>query len=278
MKLLRHVLSHLTLLFILFGLVSLYYYRHQILPDSITEEVDMFAEKIHPKLNAFARVIKKEPIEEESTVAVVEAQDEKTHAALDTQESIESSEISDNVPVAENETNDVIQTGGVAIVVEDASTNEALAAIPQETAISNAAAGEQQDAAETIVQPENVIQPESDSTENTKSVSTDSENSSTEDLLRAARIAFNQGDLATSVNAYKSLIELNNDEADFYGELGNVYYAQGNWSEAGLAYYEAATRLIEQKQLAQVSYLQRVIQGLDAERAEKLANELTEIY
>ena len=79
--------------------------------------------------------------------------------------------------------------------------------------------------------------------------------------------------MEVAIEKYNELIELE-DEADFHGELGNVYYAMGKWQQAGSSYYEAAVRLIDSGQLAQVGYLQRVIQGLDAEHAEKLAKQL----
>ena len=89
-------------------------------------------------------------------------------------------------------------------------------------------------------------------------------------ILIHARNAFWHGDMEEAEKAYRELTEHEELAMDAYGELGNVYYAQGKWQEAGKAYYETAVRLIELKQPYQVNYLLRVIQGLDSESAEKL--------
>jgi len=90
-------------------------------------------------------------------------------------------------------------------------------------------------------------------------------------MLQSARSLFQNRKFKESISKYKELIELESHEADFHGELGNVYYGAGNWSMAGKAYYEAAVRLMDKGDLSQVSYLQRVLQGLDKDRAYKLA-------
>ena len=56
--------------------------------------------------------------------------------------------------------------------------------------------------------------------------------------------------------------------------MGNIFYIQGKWKEAGQAYYEAAIRLMRQGQTGQVQYLDRVIHGLDKESAEKLSSQM----
>lgn len=99
----------------------------------------------------------------------------------------------------------------------------------------------------------------------------DKDTSSERDLLIDARIAFNKGNVSTSEKLYLELIELEQDNPDAFGELGNVYYFQGKWNKAGLAYYEAAVRLIAEGNYSQVSYLQRVISGLNTEYSEKLS-------
>ena len=94
-------------------------------------------------------------------------------------------------------------------------------------------------------------------------------------ILTDARSAYIDSDFIAAIEKYKELIDLEEHEADFYGELGNVYYAMGNWSMAGEYYYEAALRLIDKGNTSQLSYLHRVIQGLDAGRAEKLSQQIT---
>ena len=100
----------------------------------------------------------------------------------------------------------------------------------------------------------------------------------TEQVLNTARKLFWSGNAQASETLYLQLINLDSSDPNAYGELGNVYYTQGKWKQAGGAYYEAAVRLLGQKnndQVAnQVSYLLRVIQGLDTESAEKLRKKI----
>ncbi|VAW71923.1 hypothetical protein MNBD_GAMMA10-1285, partial [hydrothermal vent metagenome] len=51
---------------------------------------------------------------------------------------------------------------------------------------------------------------------------------------------------------------------------GNLYYMQSKWKKAGDAYYHAALKLKEIKQLDQAYHLLRIIRGLDTDTANKL--------
>ncbi|MES0326687.1 MAG: hypothetical protein ABUK13_00710 [Gammaproteobacteria bacterium] len=97
-------------------------------------------------------------------------------------------------------------------------------------------------------------------------------------VLYTARKLFWSGNAQASETLYLQLINLDSSDPNAYGELGNVYYTQGKWKQAGGAYYEAAVRLLGQKNNDQVanrvSYLLRVIQGLDTESAEKLRKKI----
>ncbi|MDH5710426.1 MAG: tetratricopeptide repeat protein [Gammaproteobacteria bacterium] len=99
------------------------------------------------------------------------------------------------------------------------------------------------------------------------------------DMLVMARQAFWVRNFQDSEKRYLDIIGLDDGDADIYGELGNVYYSQGKWQQAGKAYYEAAIRLLASNGDAQnsdrVSYLLRVIQGLDTDSAEKLRNKIS---
>lgn len=109
--------------------------------------------------------------------------------------------------------------------------------------------------------------------------STTSETVEIKQVLMMARQSFWSGNMYDSERLYLDLIRINDSEPDVYGELGNVYYSQGKWKQAGKAYFEAAIRILALKQDDQsrnrVSYLLRVIQGLDAESAEKLKNKIS---
>ena len=92
--------------------------------------------------------------------------------------------------------------------------------------------------------------------------------------LNKARQAYWHGQIKASEDYYIELTKNDNKNPDVYGELGNIYYMQGKWKQAGDAYYEAAIRLIDQKQYAQVNYLLRVIQGLNPNVARKLQKKM----
>jgi tetratricopeptide (TPR) repeat protein len=92
--------------------------------------------------------------------------------------------------------------------------------------------------------------------------------------LQAARQAFWQRDVATAEKQYRDLLDSGDASADTWGELGNVYYAQGKWQQAATAYAEAALRLIDKKQLGQAMHLHRLVMSLDGEQARRIDEKL----
>lgn len=93
-------------------------------------------------------------------------------------------------------------------------------------------------------------------------------------IISKARQAFWQNKYKESVTLYEQAILHLPSRVDAYGELGNVYYAMGEWSRAGENLYLAALRLIESGQLEQARYLSTVIKGLKPERAKELDKKL----
>jgi len=89
-------------------------------------------------------------------------------------------------------------------------------------------------------------------------------------LLDRARRAYWAGDLPAAAAAYEALLDRDPAEADVWGELGNVYYAMGRWQDAGLAYYEAARRLIDRGDTRQLGYLLRIIDSLAPDKGAEL--------
>jgi tetratricopeptide (TPR) repeat protein len=73
--------------------------------------------------------------------------------------------------------------------------------------------------------------------------------------LSQARAAYAKGDPDAAIDAYQDYLQSNPDDVDARGELGNVYYSQGNLTEAAQTYYDTASRLIEQKKLDRVHTL-----------------------
>ena len=88
--------------------------------------------------------------------------------------------------------------------------------------------------------------------------------------LAAAREAYWLHDYAGAENHYRLLIELEPDNPDWHGELGNMYFAQGQWEQAAAAYYEAGVRLLSDGLVAQARQMVNVIRGLNGAGADDL--------
>lgn len=95
-------------------------------------------------------------------------------------------------------------------------------------------------------------------------------------IINTARQAFWQGLHKNAVTRYEQAILHLPGQADAYGELGNVYYAMGEWSLSGEYLYLAALRLMESGELERARYLSTVIKGLKPERAKELEKKLAE--
>lgn len=73
--------------------------------------------------------------------------------------------------------------------------------------------------------------------------------SSAEDALTKARAAFAAGDVNAAVENYRKVIAKNPADVAPFGELGNVYYSIDMRADAAGAYFDAASKAIEQNQL-----------------------------
>ena len=175
-----------------------------------------------------------------------------------------------------NISKDEVVTAAIDVPAEDvpvaiSKENESVA-VPAVAAqpVAEPASSDSEKLIEAEVKSNNVELPDSRASE----VSTDKS-----DMLVMARQAFWSRNFQNSEKRYLDIIGLDGSDADIYGELGNVYYSQGKWQQAGKAYYEAAIRLLASNSGDQnserVSYLLRVIQGLDTDSAEKLRNKIS---
>jgi hypothetical protein len=90
------------------------------------------------------------------------------------------------------------------------------------------------------------------------------------ELLAAAREAFWLHNYEDAEKDYRSLTELEPQNPDGYGELGNMYFSQGRWDEAAAAYYEAGVRLVREGRLEPARALVNVIRGLNGKQADDL--------
>ena len=270
MKILRHILSHLFLIFFLAAIVSVFYYRTLLLPNDVVGKIDGIVTEVYPPALSF--VSKRDYFWSIGGERIVSFDDLTIFAEND--EVVSKTTPADvaevKVPVkteAENalEVAEEIESKKIEVAITEDKT-------PKEATVVIAKVEESVTAKEPVVEPvtENNVA-DSNKVEELPIVVKDSDTSSERDLLINARNAFNHGKIAQSEKFYIELTQLDNDNPDIFGELGNVYYSQGKWDEAGQAYYEAAVRLIEVRNYNQVAYLQRVIKGLNTEHAEKLS-------
>jgi Tetratricopeptide repeat len=95
------------------------------------------------------------------------------------------------------------------------------------------------------------------------------------ELLAAAREAYWLHNYDDAEKNYRALTELEPQNPDGYGELGNMYFSQGRWEEASAAYYEAGIRLIGEGRLDPARELVTVIRGLKGQQADELNKLIT---
>lgn len=279
MKLLRHILSHFFLITFIIMLVFIFYYRSLLLPANVVSKIDGYINEVYPPALTFAskreyfwtvkgqrivsfddlNIFKEENIEskkeDKKTRLVTAGENKKAESNVAPENNIEVAETEKKDLIAKSEDVDKNPLAVVAevdtpppVVVEKVDTS------PQKTKLAE-------------------IPPaaKSESKEETPVEVIDRNTSSERDLLISARNNFHHGNIKLSESLYLELTQLEQDNPDNFGELGNVYYSQGKWDEAGQAYYQAAVRLMSKGNYNQVAYLQRVINGLNAEYAEKLS-------
>ncbi len=97
------------------------------------------------------------------------------------------------------------------------------------------------------------------------------------EYLVSARRAFAAGDAPWSIYYYSVYLEQKNDDANAWGELGNIYYFDGNLPDAAKAYYNAANLLIDRGQTARAIELIPVIEEGEPGLSEALYQRLTTI-
>ncbi len=262
MKFLRHILSHLFLIIFLLAVVSVFYYRTLLLPAEVVAKIDGYVNNVYPPAVKFSskreyfwsikgkRIVSFDDLNLfKKDDAVVAEKEEKTNIATIDNDSSTSTEKEVKVVTTIKTHAPVVTPVPDSIDVEKAEKKSEIIA---------------------------TTKPEVESKVQEKIVTKvkDSDTSAERNLLIDARNAFNKGNISTSEKLYLELTRLEQDNPDAFGELGNVYYSQGKWDKAGQAYYEAAVRLIAEGHYNQVSYLQQVISGLNAEYAEKLSQQI----
>ncbi|MBI1424677.1 MAG: tetratricopeptide repeat protein [Gammaproteobacteria bacterium] len=243
MKLIRYILSHLLLIAFLFLLVLAYYYRSQLFPAEVVSRIDHVTQRVM----FWRKPARVEPMQTETTAVPTSPVEQQTPPPL---------AAAPQQPVAVPESMD--QTPPTPPPMQEPvpgmPAEQAQAPAPEPTPT-------QEEASPVTDQGP---APEGNAQMEAPSVS----------ALDQAREHYSQGDIEGAIERYQQLTQPDEANPNVFGELGNIYYAQGKWQEAGMAYYEAATRLLKLGDIAQVQYLYRVIQGLDQDSADKLRQQL----
>ncbi len=242
MKIIKHLLNYIGLFAVIASVLAAVYFRAELFSARINEPVDMALNEIGNKLGI--------EIPSYKSGADSTTNDNEAHQVAAINEI-------DQVPVENSDTE-------MDVLDEPSSDTDA----GMVTEITKSVADTVNNITETVTDTFKELS-------DTADTSSDMELSASRKMLIHARKAFWEGDMQEAEKTYRELTIQKEFGPDAYGELGNVYYAQGKWQEAGKAYYEAAIRLIELKQPYQVNYLLRVIQGLDSESAEKLKQKMS---
>lgn len=88
--------------------------------------------------------------------------------------------------------------------------------------------------------------------------------------LAQARETFWNGDLRGAEMSYRNLVETWPEQADGWGELGNLYLTLDQRAMAADAYYKATGLLIDHGETLRAQHVLRMLYGLDAEKASEL--------
>jgi len=94
------------------------------------------------------------------------------------------------------------------------------------------------------------------------------------EVMARAREAFWLRDFELAEQQYRKLTQLEPDNPDGFGELGNMYFSQGKWEDSAAAYYEAGVRLLNEGLVVQARQLVDVIRGLNSPRADDLETQI----
>lgn len=94
------------------------------------------------------------------------------------------------------------------------------------------------------------------------------------EMLAVARRAYWNHDIALALKHYQALTQAYPNDPDFYGEMGNIYYGQGDYERAGQAYYEAGLLLLRRGQQTRARDLVDLLQKTAPAQAEDLLQQL----
>lgn len=161
----------------------------------------------------------------------------------------------------------VMETAPVAATEETAPAEAAPTAVEQ-TGTAPVASEEPATTAESLTAAEPLAVPVKEAAPPRAAVNTPSE--SPYEVMAKAREAFWLRDFEEAEQQYRKLTQLEPDNPDGYGEMGNMYFSQGNWDASATAYYEAGIRLLQEGRVQQALQMVDVIRGLNGAQADDL--------
>ena len=269
MKIIKHLLNYTGLFAVIAFVLAAVYFRAEFFSDRINKPIDTALSEIGNSLGVKIPAYKHEensPLEHQSQeLAEINEPEQALNNDMDSETEMSDESTSETSP----------DTGMVVTITESvAETVDSLFSSDKnkiQIGEDNADISRE----ETTSNDTNIVMDAIEEITGVVNSFNENESPDPRETLVRARKAFWNGDLQEAEKAYQELAEHEELNPNVYGELGNVYYAQGKWQEAGKAYYEAAVRLIEIKQPYQVNYLLRVIKGLDSESAEKLKQKMS---
>ncbi len=89
-------------------------------------------------------------------------------------------------------------------------------------------------------------------------------------LLFEARQAYWDKNYEKAIQGYQQLIQRETNNADYLGELGNIYYSLNDFPNASRHYYQAALVLIQQNKIEQARSLISPVTAMNRELGDKL--------
>lgn len=99
-----------------------------------------------------------------------------------------------------------------------------------------------------------------------------------DDRLMSARKAYWDKNYNDAIHLYQQLVKEHNDNPDYLGELGNIYYAINDYQNATRAYYRAALLLLEQKKPEKAQALISPITAMDRDLGNQLKEKISIFY
>ena len=214
---------------------------------STTAPVDAEDSTVQSTDEVSAQTTEKSPADDTADVAADEPASaaEATPASTDTVSGSDSADaVPDDLSTAPDdttaETATTVETTATA-VTEEAAPAETLPPAVEQADITPTATEEPATTADSLPATEPLTAPVNEAAPQAV-VNTVSE--SPYEVMAKAREAYWLRDFELAEQQYHKLTQLEPDNPDGYGEMGNMYFSQGKWEEAAAAYYQAGARLL----------------------------------